>query len=429
MDPQRTLESLFAWSPHKEATYGAVMADAKFTHATWLEGFEPPDLVKQFRSDANQAWRGTEFPTFRVQQRQGVSYPINVPLSAQLMAMIAGFSMGKVVSVETEAGPPAAYTHLITLQDPLIDGKQMPSTEQWFKAAADLGLKVKGAVCSSFSVAYARGNPNITLNSQWVGSGDYVNADLADVPALDAESLLGLLFEKDMVIKLGTPGSEGDISDRVAAVSIEIAGGAANTAWDYYPGTGLYAGRKLMGGRSVVPQLTLLAKETDDILTLLMGDTEQGLRVTWTGDTITGGEKFKVDIYIPSVHLTAAKLGEQEGYVVWQLAPGAEGVFKKMATKTITASPTGAVRASNVVTITTSTVHGAQQGDHVTVAGVTNTSFNGRFLIASVPTTATFTYAQTAADGTSGAGTANIETAVVRVTVENKEAAYVTVGA
>jgi hypothetical protein len=336
MDPQRTLESQFAWSPNKEATYGAGLADAKFTHATWLEGFEPPDLVKQFRSDANQAWRGTEFPTYRVQQRQGISYPLNMPLSAQLMALIAGFCMGKVASVETAPGPPAAYTHTITLQDPLVDGKQMPSTNHWFKAAEELGLKIKGSVCSSFSVAYARGNPNITLNSQWVGNGDFVNADLAAVPAQDAESALGLLFEKDMDVKLGTSGAEVSIADRVAAVSIEIAGGGGNTAWDYYPGTNLYAGRKLMGARSVVPQLIVLAKETDDILTLLLGDTEQGLRVTWTGDTITGAEKFKVDIYIPSVHLTAAKLGEQEGYVVWQIAPGAEGVFKKTATEYVT---------------------------------------------------------------------------------------------
>ena len=62
-------------------------------------------------------------------------------------------------------------------------------------------------------------------------------------------------------------------------------------------------------------------------------------------------------------------------------------------------------RTSNVVTITTSVTHGYSAGQSVTVAAVTNTSLNGTFTIASVPTTTTFTYAQTAADLASTADT------------------------
>ena len=54
-------------------------------------------------------------------------------------------------------------------------------------------------------------------------------------------------------------------------------------------------------------------------------------------------------------------------------------------------------RTTNVVTITTSVAHGYTLGQSVTVAATTNTSVNGTFTIASVPTTTTFTYAQTAA--------------------------------
>lgn len=77
-------------------------------------------------------------------------------------------------------------------------------------------------------------------------------------------------------------------------------------------------------------------------------------------------------------------------------------------TLTIAASPGGAVRATNVVTITTTTPHGFQKGQYVTVAVTTvvgATSFDGTFIIASVPSTTTFTYSQTAADDTGGAGT------------------------
>ena len=70
---------------------------------------------------------------------------------------------------------------------------------------------------------------------------------------------------------------------------------------------------------------------------------------------------------------------------------------------TIAASPSGAVRTSNVVTITTSTAHGLAVGDTVVIEGCTS-SFNGVFTIVSVPLTTTFTYAQTAANGTGGSG-------------------------
>lgn len=55
-------------------------------------------------------------------------------------------------------------------------------------------------------------------------------------------------------------------------------------------------------------------------------------------------------------------------------------------------------RATNVVTITTSVAHGYVVNDIITVAAVTNTSINGTFTIASVPTSTTFTYAQTGTD-------------------------------
>jgi hypothetical protein len=53
---------------------------------------------------------------------------------------------------------------------------------------------------------------------------------------------------------------------------------------------------------------------------------------------------------------------------------------------------------SNVVTITTSAAHGYLVNDSVTVTATTQTTVNGTFTIASVPTTTTFTYAKTASD-------------------------------
>lgn len=64
----------------------------------------------------------------------------------------------------------------------------------------------------------------------------------------------------------------------------------------------------------------------------------------------------------------------------------------------------GAVRSGNVTTLTTNITHGFRQGERITVAGVTNATFNGSFHVASVPSNTTFTYAQTGPNATSGNG-------------------------
>jgi DNA-binding beta-propeller fold protein YncE len=73
---------------------------------------------------------------------------------------------------------------------------------------------------------------------------------------------------------------------------------------------------------------------------------------------------------------------------------------------TITSS--GAVRTSNVVTITTTAAHTFVAGQQVTISGVVDASFNGAFTISSVPSSTTFTFSQSAANASSGGGTASV---------------------
>lgn len=72
---------------------------------------------------------------------------------------------------------------------------------------------------------------------------------------------------------------------------------------------------------------------------------------------------------------------------------------------------TTAVRTSNVVTITTAEAHSFPVGMSVLIAGVTDATFNGTFTIASVPSSTTFTYAQTASNASSSGGTAALPVA------------------
>lgn len=60
---------------------------------------------------------------------------------------------------------------------------------------------------------------------------------------------------------------------------------------------------------------------------------------------------------------------------------------------------------TGIVTIATSSAHGLNIGQSITIGGVSDASFNGTFIIKDVPTATTLTYAQAGAASTSGLGT------------------------
>ena len=64
-----------------------------------------------------------------------------------------------------------------------------------------------------------------------------------------------------------------------------------------------------------------------------------------------------------------------------------------------------AVRSANVVTVTTSAAHQYRRGAIVQMAGQADASFTGSYAITAVPSETTFTFAQTAADGSTSGGT------------------------
>lgn len=78
----------------------------------------------------------------------------------------------------------------------------------------------------------------------------------------------------------------------------------------------------------------------------------------------------------------------------------ASGCVKQM----FTVGASAAVRASNVVTITTSTAHNIVAGDVVTVTNILDDTFNNSVVVATAADNTHFTYTQTGANTTSGSG-------------------------
>jgi hypothetical protein len=123
-------------------------------------------------------------------------------------------------------------------------------------------------------------------------------------------------------------------------------------------------------------------------------------------DGITATATAEVDCrwgrHLLVMHQTVGSTG---GYCYLEMRNGSTEKSVGGQVSTIIATATaGAVRTTNVVTITTTAVHGLVAGDMAIVSGVDSSTFNGTFAVASAATTTTFTYAQTAADETSQNG-------------------------
>ncbi len=82
--------------------------------------------------------------------------------------------------------------------------------------------------------------------------------------------------------------------------------------------------------------------------------------------------------------------------------------FASFAPHPVIVAGTGANRAGNVVTITTTAPHQIFVGQSATISGVANTTFNGTFTVVSVPSPTTFTYKQTAVNAVSGGGSVTV---------------------
>jgi hypothetical protein len=134
-----------------------------------------------------------------------------------------------------------------------------------------------------------------------------------------------------------------------------------------------------------------------------------------TTRTVTDGVTFNTSTSVGSA--TALFAAADVGASIWGAGIPVADHIVSVIPAVAAATVNNKALTTNVATLTTAAVHGLTAGQVVVVAGV-DATFNGTWLIASVPTTTTFTYAVTHADvGTAAAtGTATgISTAILAV--------------
>lgn len=144
--------------------------------------------------------------------------------------------------------------------------------------------------------------------------------------------------------------------------------------------------------------------------TLTTGDTAKG-DDTWTGGGWRSNTLFRHSDTNLSDGITIDTFKNLNSQNIAKTAiptnhDGEVSTFVFPASKTMSLGSTSLSRTSNIVTVTVTAAHRFAVGNVITISGVTDTSFNGTFTVASVTGNTTFTYAQTGPNATSSGGTA-----------------------
>lgn len=189
--------------------------------------------------------------------------------------------------------------------------------------------------------------------------------------------------------------------------------GTHNSVWSAaFTGSGL--NDMTTGGTWTGDQPRKLRVEIDGVASPNTFKWSKNGGATWkaTGVAITGAAQA----LSPDGGGVTVTFGATTGHTAtdrWDFGVGVQDCYvQRDMGKTSSITSNGAVRATNVVTLTTSAAHELVPGDKIVVSGVTDTTMNGTFSIATVPTTVTLTYASTGTNSNSGNG------AVVGLTVD-----------
>lgn len=222
-----------------------------------------------------------------------------------------------------------------------------------------------------------------------LGAGDVLCYPTPNITIPSNEVALGLRWRCRMARGAGTVVSVnlGDATGGIIGLGTSLSG-AASIATLLGPWV---TSRVVTKGAAATP---LTQADVNDA-SLILNDS------TTAGSTAV---VYELGLDLQTASIPTVAIATPTGTVVDDLAPAAVWTFTDYSTATVS----NKALTTNVVTLTTSSAHGFQVGNDVTVA-IGDAVFDGVFKIASTPTTTTFTYAKVnanvASTGTTGTAT------------------------
>ncbi|MBZ5629824.1 MAG: hypothetical protein LAO06_13275 [Acidobacteriia bacterium] len=308
-EAQKSISRNLVLSAKKQTTYGTVIADADLTHRVRFDPSSFEKVAKTFRSDFSRAGKGHPFTTERLEVQRGRGFSFNQELTDWLAGWFWAFALG--ASADSGPGP---YTHVFT---PDLSTNIAPVTTAYFEETADIKYKVQDLAINSLKMS-GGAIGTVMCSADLVGSGRHLDgAIVAGVPALPTNVYL---MGNQSDIQIGAPGSTASIKERVKSWEVDW---SQNVIPHYAPGGGLYASFTERGLPTMKFMATVMAKDTDDIRTLLLNDTEQEVKII-----LNNGAAAQMTIDFPSIYLSAAVKNADGDKVVWQIESDEQAIRK-----------------------------------------------------------------------------------------------------
>lgn len=264
-EPQPTYLRALLLSANKQTTFGTALLDAAMTYRSRFDGGGMwVRTAKEYYSDADRAGKGHPYATVRQNIAIDTSFSGQFDLDDFLAGWLLAFLLHKVVS----AGP-GPYTHTFTF-DPTTT-RIAPVTTIYTEDLAAQQIKYSDVVLTSLTISGSDKGP-LQVSFEAVGSGKRSTDPVTLVALPTPVYLLG----NDTDILLGAPAAAASIKERVRGWSVTFTNGVT---MHRATGGGLYPTFAKIGLPRVSVQLSVAAKDTEDIETLFINDTLQELQI------------------------------------------------------------------------------------------------------------------------------------------------------
>lgn len=296
-------------STNKQTNYGTALADAALIHNLRHDGksFAQAPL-KQYYDDSALA-KGWPQPTFRIEiERQTKLSLSGLPCYDFLAGWLGAFCFGK--DTITGSGP---YTHKFT-QD--LSTSIAPVTTVYIEDTADVKFKLQDMAITTLKFTGGAIGP-VLADVSMIGSGMETDGAMADGPP--ALTVPSFILNNDADILLGPPGEPVSIKNRIRSWSVSITMPMEDLR---APGSGKYAAFTRRGDLSLAVSLGIAAKDTDDVRTLFVNDTDQELQIN-----VNSGASAQLKFRFPNIQFKG--VGAADGqFVVWNLDADETSIFK-----------------------------------------------------------------------------------------------------
>lgn len=271
-ESQKVTARNLALSINSQLTPNDLFIDAKFTQRQRFKGDSVWESMPSVRSDKDMSGKGTEFATEGQVTLWDTKGSFKCEAEPFTLGWMFAFAFG--ADAVTGMGP---YTHAFSIEE---STSQAPMTNVYVEDTAAVKTKYQDLALTEFTITYDE-KAAIMLDIAMAGTGRITDgAMMAGPPALATPTYL---LNSDTVFSLGPQGALASMVGRVLSGSVKFQTGAVSHV---APGNGLYGCFMRLGLRKVGFDLVIAAKDTDDVRTLLIGDTMSAATVATNSERL-----------------------------------------------------------------------------------------------------------------------------------------------